>query len=443
MFQKIKNLLKKHKNNFLVRILFKIKQKFSNFKLKIENKKSIKRLKILSKIKPIQNRKIRVIFVVVNSNTWNKLKSLYHEMLNNDKIDVKIVCCPEPYKEDTSITYNYFKNNGYDCIDARVGEGPWNALENKGKWFNLKNLEPDYVFYSEPYNMYLPKKYKSSEVSKYAKICNVMYAMTTTREFLEIRPSDFYRDVYCCYANNQDELNYNINQFREQHNIGIQKTKYLGFLAFSDIYECKNKQSESWNFSKNKIRAIWTPRWTTDKTVGGSNFFKYKDILIKYTKNNEDVDMLFRPHPMALDNFVRTGEMSQDEVDQFKSICEITPNLSLDKEKSYTTTFWNSSFLITDISSIIVEYFVTGKPIIFCESSVTRQKHLPFFEKLINTCYVVKNENELINTINMLKKGQDKNKKIREDLIVELFGKDITSAPQNIVNDIFMDSGIL
>ena len=404
MFQKIKNLLKKHKNNFLVRILFKIKQKFSNFKLKIENKKSIKRLKRLSEVKPIQNRKIRVIFVVVNSNTWNKLKSLYHEMLNNDKIDVKIVCCPEPYKEDTSITYNYFKNNGYDCIDARVGEGPWNALENKGNWFNLKKLEPDYVFYSEPYNMYLPNKYKSNEVSKFSKICVVSYGMTVAEEFLQIRPNDFYRDVYCCYANNQDELKYNINQFREQHNIGIQKTKNLGFLAFADIFESTKKQSKSWKFSKNKVRVVWTPRWTTDKTVGGSNFFKYKDVLIEYTQKNKDIDMLFRPHPMALDNFVRTGEMSQEEVNEFKKICETTPNLSLDNEKSYTSTFWSSSFLITDISTIIVEYFVTGKPIIFCESDVARQKYLPFFETILQSCYVVKDKYELFDVIDMLKK---------------------------------------
>ena len=440
MFQKIKNLLKKHKNNIFVRMLFKMKQKYNNFKLKLENQKSIKRLKRLSKRKPIQDRKIRVVFVVVNSNTWNKLKSLYYEMLNNDKIDVKIVCCPEPYKEDTSITYNYFKNNGYDCIDARVGEGPWNALENKGKWFNLKNLEPDYVFYSEPYNIYLPKKYKSNEVSKYAKICLTMYGMILSLKFMKDLKKSFFSDVYCYYASNNDDKSVNEEYFKTAHDLKLQKTKNFGYLAFEDVIKNKNINSESWNFSKNKIRAIWTPRWTLDESVGGSNFFRYKDVLFDYANKNADIDLLFRPHPMAFDNFIRTGKMTVEEVAEFKKKCEISKNINLDSQKEYNHTFWGSDFLITDNSSIIVEYFITGKPIIYCVTENFEVEYLPYFKKLLSSCYIVNNEEELINKINDLKENKDDLKELRDKYISEIFGDDFESISKRITKDIVEDS---
>ena len=440
MLQRLKNWLKKNKNNFIIKYLFAAKNKINETKEKKENRKALKRLRKLKTKPPIIDRKIRVLFIVIDSNTWNKLKPLYFEMLGNNKFDVKMICCPEPFKEDSSLTYTYFKDNGYECIDARIGKGPWSAIDNKGKWFDIKNLNPDYIFYSEPYNGYLPKKYRTKYTSRYSKVCNVTYAMITTEEFLKIRPNDFYRDAYCCYANNEDEMKYNIKQFKAQHDEGIQHTKYLGFVAFADTFKEKESKSDSWDFSKSDIRAIWTPRWSTDKLLGGSNFFNYKDVLINYAKQNKDIDILFRPHPMALDNFVRTGEMTKEEVEQFRETCEKTPNLSLDKSKSYTATFWNSSFLITDISSIIVEYFVTGKPIIFCESTMMRQKSLPFFEKLISSCYVVKNKDELATKIDQLKKGQDHKKKDRERLSVELFGGDVSSAPNKIVKDIIKDA---
>ena len=102
--------------------------------------------------------------------------------------------------------------------------------------------------------------------------------------------------------------------------------------------------------------------------------------------------------------------------------------------------FWQSNFLITDISSIIVEYFITGKPIIFCSNQEVKPHFLPYFQKIIETCYIVNNEKELTNTIDYLKSGKDEKSENRKKLITEIFGDLSKNAPQNILNDILKDA---
>ncbi len=439
---KVKAFFKRHSKFILFKPVFfcnNIINKLNNY---IEDKKARKRIANLIKVTSAQNkdRNIKVLFLVIDSNTWNKLKPLYDELSIKNNVEVKMVCMmPMPKKEDTSITYRYFKENGYDCIDARIGDGPWDVNDKNSKWFDIKSLTPDYVIYGEPYNAYFPKQYRSDVVSKYARICFASYGVTIIKNFLYIQPRNFCRDVYFRYATSEEEKNYIISQFKKSYDAGLQKIKYVGFMAFAEFYNAKNSISQSWAFSQNKFRAIWTPRWTTDEKIGGSNFFRYKDVLIDYVKKHKDIDFLFRPHPMALDNFIATGQMSKEDVENFKTVCEEESNLSLDTRKYYADTFWNSSVLVGDISSILVEYFITGKPIIFCRTLNPDQQSLKFFEKILSCCYVANSEDELLHYIDMLKSGNDYLKADREKLIVELFPYDFLSVAKKIADDIICD----
>lgn len=47
---------------------------------------------------------------------------------------------------------------------------------------------------------------------------------------------------------------------------------------------------------------LWTPRWSTDPYIGGSNFFNYKDIMTRLVKQNKNILFIFRPHPLMFEN---------------------------------------------------------------------------------------------------------------------------------------------
>ena len=81
--------------------------------------------------------------------------------------------------------------------------------------------------------------------------------------------------------------------------------------------------------------------------------------MTRLVKQNKNILFIFRPHPLMFENFIKTKEMTSEELSEFKQYCEETENLILDEEKEYTSEFWQSDMLITDLSGMIPEYFIT------------------------------------------------------------------------------------
>ncbi len=393
----------------------------------------------LKQYQPKHREHIRVGFIVQDPNVWGKNRSIYEEMMQNDKFYPIIICLPDPYDQDTGSTFEIFKGMGYECFDAREGNGPWDVRNNIGEWKSLEALDFDYLIYGHPYNGYMPKAYRSSETSKFTRIIISSYGSVIAKEFLKIRPRDFFRDVYCCYAHMEEERQYNYMQFKANHDAGLQYTKFLGSPDLEDFYNKRMNSDDVWGETKNNFKVIWTPRWTVDEKVGGSNFFRYNGFLMDYAMKHRHIDFVFRPHPMAFDNFISLGLMSEQDVSAYKLRCEEESNVVLDNSKDYVATFWKSSVLVTDMSTIIVEYFITGKPIVFCETEHQEIHFLKYFEEMLKCCYVVKNENELNDILDSLANGDDPKREQRLDTMQKIFGDSYKSATKRIIEDIVQD----
>ena len=366
----------------------------------------------------------RTAFLCQYIPAWNKFAPVYEYMKEDSRFEVFLICIPSNLQNHQLInnqgtendTYDYFISKGYQAVNALTGEN---------EWLDLKSLNLDYIFYPRPYNSFMPVAYTTQNVSKYAKICILMYGMTLTKEVAEVTlHKEFFRNVYCYFADSPYMTEVNKRHLPKSHKRGLQKSVYFGVPGIVMISDSKDEKNHAWDFARDRggsLRVIWTPRWTTDLSLGGSNFFVYKDLLIKYAKEHPDVDFLFRPHPLALDNFLKTGEMTRDEVHAFIRACEETPNISLDKEPEYVASFWNSDVLITDISGVLPEYFVTGKPIIYCASNMILHP-IDHTQKMIDACYVANTPEELFCHLAALKEKKDPMAQQRKKLAKELFG---------------------
>lgn len=377
--------------------------------------------------KKINNKKVlNVVFVVQYIPGWNKLEPIYKKMKQDKNFNPIIVCVPlniQNHKlmdDKGNDTYEYFINHGYDAI---------NALRADGCWYDLRLLEPDYLFHSRPYNYFMPEPYTSRRIVKYALICNVLYG---TNVSTDIRPvtinNDYFRDVFCYFAADVDEKNYYEKRFYIGSYLKIQVCHPFGAIGLEHMLASKNIENNR-TYSKT---VIWTPRWSTDPKIGGSNFFKYKDFLLSFASKNKDVKFVFRPHPLMFGNFIKTGEMNDYEVKKFKNICENESNLVLDESEEYSKTFWNSDILISDVSSIVTEYFVTYKPIIYCHSQIN-YKYSESSRSMIKSCYEAFNvqdlENVLVKLINDIDEKQDDRK---ECIATYFYG--VENCSNNIIN---------
>lgn len=140
---------------------------------------------------------------------------------------------------------------------------------------------------------------------------------------------------------------------------------------------------------------------------------------------------------MLIDHFIETNRITREEADIYLKNFEDNASLEYDTSNDYMGTFWNIDILLTDVSSIIVEFFLTGKPIIYCDTGVIPDA---FFAEVIKGMYVVYNWDEAEKKLNELMQGNDPLKQKREELRKTLFGDDLYNITTNILNEIYNDA---
>ena len=274
----------------------------------------------------------------------------------------------------------------------------------------------------------MPRCYTSGKIVKYALICNILYGTCLSLNEQKVCiDRNYFKDVYIYYSFDSLESVY----YKKMNNLGflfhIQRCYPYGATGIEQILKSRIDNKKT-NYKKT---VLWTPRWSTDSFVGGSNFFNYRSTITRLAEDNKDILFVFRPHPLMFSNFVKTGEMTEKEVEQFKEYCKIKDNIILDESNDYSETFWNSDILITDLSGIVPEYFITKKPIIYCHSNV-RFQYTESIEKILHSCYEAKNSTDVNSYFNQLINSNDYMQKNREDCVNELF-KDVENNSTNVI----------
>lgn len=363
---------------------------------------------------------IKVGFLCQYIPIWHKLQPIYEMMLEDPRFEPVLICVPSGIQDsvldpnsNADDTYEYFRTHGYSEA--------MNALQADGSWLDLEQLGLTYIFYPRPYDHFMPQPYWCKQVSRYCKICLILYGMNVTEEITKITlHRSFYRYVYCYFAEMPFSRDVNARNGWIAHALGFQQSVYYGMPGIEAILASRDQKSAAWDFSKNDFRVMWTPRWTTDLSCGGSNFFTYYRVLIDLARERPDMDFLFRPHPLAIAHFLETGELTQEEADWFYDQCRQLPNISLDSQKEYTDTLWGTSVLITDISGLMPEYFATGKPMIFCASNMILTPERST-RKMLEVTYIAHNREELLQYLSQLRCGIDPLAERRRTVVQELF----------------------
>lgn len=372
--------------------------------------------------KGIHDFPIRVAFICQDTKEWNKLRCVYENMRRDKRFEVCAIAL-EPMGQDNA-------ENVYSFLERLYGDDAVRGIDGKEK-FDLKAWKPHYVFSCNPYDQYFPSEFKSGSIAKYAKNCFIDYgyelSITTVKVAFEKK---YFRNVYFLFAENEYVAAYNRNRYINDHARGYRKTVTIGYPAFEYFYQQKKEKED------NKYTVVWTPRWTEDKNLGGSNFLNFKDKVLKYSLEHEDIRLVFRPHPMTFNHFIEIGKITKEEVECYLTYFAPGTNRIYDDTADYTNTFWQSDVLLTDFSSILVEYFLTGKPIIYCDTGAQLNESVA---EMIDAMYVVNNWEEAEKILKQLQKGVDPLKDIRKETIRKVFGDDFEKISDRFLDTLYDD----
>lgn len=366
-----------------------------------------------TKKKHDKNRKIRVAFIAQMPEVWDKEEPVYEAMIRDSRFKVQLIVVP-PYnlvekKVGIDYTNNYFMDKYTRAIKAY----------NNGRWIDLYGRY-DYIFYQRPYDNYLPSTLRSDSVVKVAKCCYISYAYWLSSNMFCGYNKQFFRNIYYAFMES------------EEHAKVLQKNgRNEGRIIFRGYPELEYVQSYE-TTSVNHL--LWTPRWSYDENLGGSHFFEYKDKILKMKEIFPDICLTIRPHPLAFDNYISKGLMTIEEKEKY--LCEVKKaNVCLDKNEKIMDTFDSTDVLITDISSIIVPFFLTGKPVIYCKSNITMSSVFEIFE---NGLYIAENWDQVISHYRAIAEGGDPLKDCRRR-IAEKMRLENVNASSRILDTLHAD----
>ena len=102
----------------------------------------------------------------------------------------------------------------------------------------------------------------------------------------------------------------------------------------------------------------------------------------------------------------------------------------LDEKPSYDDAFNTADILVTDYSSTIIEFFLRGKPIIYCGK---REELSPQIAYVTKTFYYVNGWEQLKRVLDELKEGIDPLKEDRR-IAIELFREGNQNAGEAILS---------
>ena len=381
--------------------------------------------------------KIKVVFYCQLPHIWGCMESVYEAATKDANIDAYILAIPNNWDKEVKDTdaLEFCKENNYNVISAYD--------KATDTFFDLEDFQPDYVFFPRPYDYYLPEQYRSYNVVKYASTCYICYSYIAEGGYIIDTCFDtrFTSHCYFIFADNDSTEGYCKANHALACKLGTQKIVKTPFPRFDLMNKWKGCEPEHWKLKKEEVkkRIIWTPRWATEEELGGTNFFTYKDFFFDFAKKHPECDFLFRPHPLAFENFIKTGLMSEEEVREFKETCKKGTNIQLDERKEFLDSFASADILVSDLSGVIEDFLVTGNPLVFCSYETEFNEAN---EKLVEGFYMPHNAEELEEILETLIRGEDSRKDRRQQLVKEILGENDGKNGERIIDFIRKDAGI-
>ena len=437
LLRNIKGELKK--NKWIYKFYTLLKQRYCGVRNIILNKYAIR---VLEKQKKIHYKApVKIVFILQDLNVWDKTKPIFEEIREDTNFSIMLLCVPSWYGDD-KVRRTSLKNDTFDLINACSYQGVKvidSYIDGKS-WYNVKSFNPSYVFYTRPYDEYLPQLYRSYVVSSYSCVCYTSYigGLTLSHDFFCLS-SDFRRFCGLFFATSNEEADNQKREFSEIFNRNLAITVVVGCPAFANFFQKKDIVTEVWSFSKNNFRVVWTPRWTLDPGVGGTNFLRYKKQFVELIKSRTDIDFVVRPHQLMFGNLINIGAIKEEEVCSFQSFLNNATNALLDENKNYEGTLWGSDVLVTDYSSLISLYFLTGKPIIYCPSEKSTLTETKVFNRILEVNYTANSFEEIVEIINLLKGGKDQKRNERIKAQEEIIGKDYIDSVKKVKEELLKD----
>lgn len=355
--------------------------------------------------------KIKVVFIVSECAKW-KTQSLYDRMSASSIFEPLIAITAYgdwrhiPSREDeVNRSRRFSEAHGMRYMVV--------SDFSTGKQISLNELNPDIVFYDQPWE--LNKGYMPASVSRYALTAYVPYFVPTHADRPAHYALDFFKGLFLYVQLNELWC----ERFRRlmAPNLFAGRLVGLGHTALDEYWLHRKEACE-------RRYVIYAPHWAfnhpnNSNELNISTFLWSGRNVLEYAKMHPDIDWVFKPHPRLRQALTGSGAWTQAEVDAYYHEWELIGTCRLDAD--YIGLFRNSKAMITDCSSFLAEYPPSGGAMIHLRSKDEKLALHELNMELYKTFYQVWDVETLPQVLDaVLVRNEDPNREKRMAMVRRL-----------------------
>lgn len=306
-------------------------------------------------------KKIKVVFLAMHESVW-KIDSVFKKMLTDPFFEPIILVCPysqygeERMHKDMNLAYDYLYEKKYPVKKAK---------KEDGSWLELKELEPDVVFFTNPHDLTSYEYYENAYMNYLS--CYVPYYFMATNHAgsdLAVLNTSFFMSMWKVYwaSNYTKMLTEKKCASKGFNGLSFGYPAVEGLLKGSDL-----KESKVWKYQeKSKKRIIYAPHHSIeDNSSALSSFMLFGESIKNIAfDNKEEIQWSFKPHPILKSKLYEHPSWGEKKTDEYYDFWRNQKYTQLD-EGEYDELFITSDSIIHDCSSFIVEYAFTGNPCLY------------------------------------------------------------------------------
>jgi GT2 family glycosyltransferase len=353
---------------------------------------------------------------------WTMFAPIYDELSQDERFEVQVIAMPDCKKG------KIVGNSSAEFLAER--KVPHESLYRQGRLRSLNSYGFHYVFPSRHYALYRPAWLSNWRMRRMARMCHISYGACTFNGGIQDLVMDFkeLQHYHAVFAETPAHAREFLKRRESCENCST-RIIITGSSKFDAIYYGDFSASES---TYQQV-ILYTPRWTPDGNA--CTFLDYCEEFFALVEEHPEIKFILRPHPLMEGRF-RGRVVPEEEWDEMFARFDEQDNAVVDRDPDYRNSFREATVLVSDMSSLIPEFILTGKPVVFAQK---RWQFNEFGRSISRGLYRCHNWDEIENVLRNLREENDPKRGVREQVVFEDFYLGDSSAAERIKNVLLED----
>lgn len=355
---------------------------------------------------------VRAVFFTGLGSTWDAMQSVYEYMRDDPRFDPVVVLIPvfrrvqQGGQVKQEVTYvDYLTPMGIPFLEYTQ--------------YSLEKDSPDIAFTNQPYESVIPSEFWPETIAKYTRLVYLPYftpaliARTTLEGLCQL-------PVYCVAWKVIGLSKAHYRYYRKHSLNGGSNMLVTGLPKLDPTIHMKNQEMvipEKWRAAiQNRKVFLWNTWYDYNWSM-----LQYFNEVVQWFQTHDDCALIWRPHPMT-DSVTKLYYPSKVYAELQRNIAVVkkASNMIFDDEVSYEPAFACSDALISAYSSLMVQYLLLDKPVLWTI------KDMNTFHSMMNSkdtivsgdwMEVAGNAEGVFQFLERIQKGIDKNKYLRQSIL--------------------------